>query len=92
MVPEFKPPKLFSLIRKRRLKKRGLAQADQETRKRVASLGGSSTPSNLKNDPKRASELGTKGGAVSGGNFKKDPERARRAGRRSRINYPFRKR
>lgn len=42
--------------------RKGLASADTETRRQVASKGGQSSPGNFKNDPQRASEAGKKGG------------------------------
>lgn len=45
--------------------KRGLASADEETKQRVASAGGSASGGNFANDPKRAGEAGSKGGQAS---------------------------
>ena len=42
---------------------RGLASADEATRKRVSSAGGKASGGNFKNDPAKASEAGRKGGA-----------------------------
>ena len=45
--------------------KRGLASADDETKQRVASAGGSASGGNFANDPQRASEAGSKGGEAA---------------------------
>lgn len=42
---------------------RGLASADEATRKAVASKGGKASPGNFKHDRQRASEAGRKGGS-----------------------------
>jgi general stress protein YciG len=43
---------------------RGLASADDSTKKRVASEGGKASGGNFKNDPARASAAGKKGAAA----------------------------
>lgn len=43
---------------------RGLASADDSTKKRVASEGGKASGGNFKNDTNRASEAGKKGAAA----------------------------
>jgi general stress protein YciG len=51
--------------------KRGLAKADEDTRERVASMGGSASGGNFKNDRAKASRAGKIGGQNShsgGGN------------------------
>lgn len=76
---------LFSFLcmaREEDMSGRGLASADEETRRRVASEGGRTSGGNFKNDPQRAREAGRQGGKVSGGNFKNDPQRASEAGRK----------
>ena len=49
---------------------------------RAGKKGGTISPGNFKNDPKRAAEAGKIGGSVSPGNFKNNPERARAAGKK----------
>lgn len=44
---------------------RGLANADDETRQRVASAGGSASGGNFANDRQKASKAGKKGGQNS---------------------------
>jgi hypothetical protein len=44
---------------------RGLANADEQTRKEVASKGGQASPANFKNDRQKAREAGRKGGEAS---------------------------
>lgn len=44
------------------ISKRGFASMDEEQQRAIASKGGSASPGNFKNDPKRASEAGKKGG------------------------------
>ena len=61
--------------------KRGLASADEETRSRVARVGGvaaqQSGHAHRLTDKERS-----KGGSNSGGNFKNNPSRAAEAGRK----------
>jgi uncharacterized protein len=46
--------------------KRGLASADDQTKQRVASMGGQASGGNFANDPQRASQAGQKGGQSQG--------------------------
>ena len=48
--------------------KRGLASADEDTKQRVSSAGGSASGGNFANDREKASKAGQKGGKNSGGN------------------------
>lgn len=42
---------------------RGFAGMDRAKQKEIASMGGSASPGNFKNDPQRASRAGRKGGS-----------------------------
>lgn len=46
---------------------RGFAAMSEEERQRIASMGGSVSPGNFKNDRAKASRAGKKGGQVSRG-------------------------
>lgn len=44
--------------------KQGFASMNEDRRREIASMGGSASPGNFKNDPQRASEAGKKGAAA----------------------------
>ena len=46
---------------------RGFASMDDDKQREIASMGGSASGGNFKNDPERASEAGRKGGEASHG-------------------------
>jgi uncharacterized protein len=57
---------------------RGFAAMDDEKQRKIASMGGSASGGNFKNDRGKASEAGKK----SSGNFANDRERASDAGKK----------
>lgn len=57
---------------------RGFAAMDSDKQREIASMGGSASGGNFKNDRDKASEAGKK----SGGNFKNDRDKASEAGKK----------
>lgn len=57
---------------------RGFASMDKDKVSKIASMGGSASGGNFKNDREKASAAGKK----SGGNFANDREKASEAGRK----------
>lgn len=57
---------------------RGFASMDEDKQRKIASMGGSASGGNFKNDREKASEAGKK----SGGNFANDREKASDAGKK----------